>query len=240
MEARDHRARARAALAGNWVSAVLVYFVAGLIIGDSESSGFRFNINLNIEGGQVSTSLPQELQQFLTGTLGIALPMIVGIGLVLLVVRIALGGVLELGRATYSMNLIDGSQAEFADLFTGFHRFYDALIMNVLAILAVIGGFLLFVIPGVMLSCAYAMAPYILAENPDISGVEALRRSRQMMKGHKWELFWLGLTFIGWSILASFVPILGSAVVGTYKGISQTSFYRDLQSENRWNQVENF
>ncbi len=240
MEARDHRARARAALAGNWVSAVLVYFVAGLIIGDSESSGFRFNINLNIEGGQVSTSLPQELQQFLTGTLGIALPMIVGIGLVLLVVRIALGGVLELGRATYSMNLIDGSQAEFADLFTGFHRFYDALIMNVLAFLAVFGGFLLFVIPGVMLSCAYAMAPYILAENPDISGVEALRRSRQMMRGHKWELFWLGLTFIGWSILAAFVPILGSAVVETYKGISQTSFYRDIQNQNRWNSVENF
>ena len=44
---------------------------------------------------------------------------------------------------------------------------------------------------GVILGYAYAMAPYILAENPDISGVEALRLSRQMMKGHKWELFWL-------------------------------------------------
>jgi uncharacterized membrane protein len=184
MEAYEHRARARAALRGNWVTAVLVYFVAGLIIGGSESSGFNFNFNLNIEGGHVSTSLPQELEHFLEGTLGIAVPMILGIGLVLLVVRIALGGVLELGRATYSMNLIDGVQGEFADLFTGFHRFYDALIMNLVCFLAVFGGFLLFIVPGVMLSYAYAMAPYILAENPDISGVEALRLSRQMMKGN--------------------------------------------------------
>ena len=86
----------------------------------------------------------------------------------------------------------------------------------------------------------YAMAPYILAENPDISGVEALRLSRQMMKGHKWELFWLELTFIGWSILAAFVPLIGGAVVETYKGISKTSFYRDIQNQNRWNTVENF
>ena len=240
MEAYEHRARARAALKGNWVTAVLVYFVAGLVIGGSNSPSFNFNFNLNIEGGHVSTSLPQELEQFLEGTLGIAVPMILGIGLVLLVVRIALGGVLELGRATYSMNLIDGVQGEFADLFTGFHRFYDALIMNLLCILAVIGGFLLFMIPGVILIYAYAMAPYILAENPDISGVEALRLSRLMMKGHKWELFWLELTFIGWSILAGFVPLIGGAVVETYKGISRTSFYRDVKEQNRWNTVENF
>ena len=240
MEASEHRARAREALRGNWVTAVLVYFVAGLVIGGSGSSGFNFNFNLNIEGGHVSTSLPQELEHFLEGTLGIAVPMILGIGLVLLVVRIALGGVLELGRATYSMNLIDGVQGEFADLFTGFHRFYDALIMNLVCFLAVFGGFLLFVVPGMMLNFAYAMAPYILAENPDISGVEALRLSRLMMKGHKWELFWLELTFIGWSILAAFVPLIGGAVVETYKGISRTSFYRDIQNQNRWNTVENF
>ena len=138
------------------------------------------------------------------------------------------------------MNLIDGAAAEFADLFTGFHRFYDALIMNVVSTLAVLGGFLLFVIPGVMLMYAYAMAPCILAENPDISGTDALRMSRQLMKGHKWELFWLELTFIGWSILGSFVPVIGRSVVETYKGISRTSFYRDIQAQNRWNVAENF
>ena len=147
---------------------------------------------------------------------------------------------MSMGRATYSLNLIDGVEAEFADLFTGFRRFYDALIMNVVSILMVLLGALLFVVPGIILGYAYAMAPYILAENPEITGTEALRLSRQMMKGHKWELFWLELTFIGWSILAAFTLGLGNLALAPYQGISKASFYRDVQAQSRWNQVENF
>ncbi|MBQ7098476.1 MAG: DUF975 family protein [Oscillospiraceae bacterium] len=238
MEAYDHRARAREALRGNWVTAVLVYLVAGLLIGSSDYPSFNFN--LNIEAGHVDFSVSQELEHFLEGTLGLAMPLVLTLSLVLLVARLALGGVMSMGRATYSLNLIDGAEAEFADLFTGFRRFYDALIMNVVGILMVFLGALLFVVPGIILGYAYAMAPYILAENPEITGTEALRLSRQMMKGHKWELFWLELTFIGWSILAAFTLDLGNLALEPYKGISKASFYRDVQAQSRWDQVENF
>ena len=239
MEAYDHRARAREALRGNWVTAVLVFLVAGLLSGDSNSPSFNFNIN--IESGQpVQITLPQELQNFLVDTLGLAMPLILSISLVLLVVRLALGGVMSMGKATYSLNLIDGAEAEFADLFIGFRRFYDALVMNVVSILAVLAASLLFVIPGIILGYGYSMAPYILAENPDISGTDALRMSRQMMKGHKWDLFWLELTFIGWEILAAFTLGIGNLVLTPYKGVSKASFYRDVKAQNRWNQAENF
>ena len=238
MEAYDHRARAREALRGNWVTAVLVYLVAGLLIGSSDYPSFNFN--LNIEAGHVDFSASQELEHFLEGTLGLAMPLVLTLSLILLVARLALGGVMSMGRATYSLNLIDGAEAEFADLFTGFRRFYDALIMNVVSILMVFLGMLLFVVPGIILGYAYAMAPYILAENPEITGTEALRLSRQMMKGHKWELFWLELTFIGWSILAAFTLGLGNLALAPYQGISKASFYRDVQAQSRWNQVENF
>lgn len=241
MEARDHRARARAALAGNWVTAALVFFVAGLIGGGSDSSGFSFNINLNIEGGQpIEFSMPQQLQEFLEVTLGLTMPLILSLALVLLVVRLALSGVMSMGKARYGMNLIDGREAGFADLFGGFSRFYDALIMNVVTVLMIFLGMLLFVIPGMILAYAYAMAPYILEENPDISGTEALRLSRRMMKGHKGELFWLELTFLGWSIVAALVPLVGGAVLSAYKGVSKASFYRDIQRQNRRNVAENF
>ena len=239
MEAYDHRARAREALRGNWVTAVLVFLVAGLLIGSSDSPSFNFNIH--IEAGQpIQVTLPQEAQSFLRDTLGLALPLVITLSLLLLVVRLALGGVMSMGKATYSLNLIDGLEAEFADLFTGFRRFYDALIMNVVSILMVFLGALLFVVPGIILGYAYAMAPYILAENPDVSGTEALRLSRQMMKGHKWELFWLELTFIGWELLAAFTFGIGNLVLVPYKGVSKASFYRDVKAQSRWNQVENF
>lgn len=238
MEAREHRARARAALTGNWVTAVLVFFVAGILGGSSDSAGIEFN--LNIEGGQVEFSLSEQLQQFLEGTLGMALPLIITVSLVLLVVRLALTGVMNMGKARYGMNLIDGREARFEDLFSGFSRFYDGLIMNIVSIAVIFLGMLLLVIPGLILSYAYAMAPYILAENPDISGTDALRLSRQMMKGHKWELFCLGFSFIGWSILAAFTLGIGNVVLEPYKGVSNASFYRELQSRNRWSQAEFF
>ena len=238
MEAYEHRARARAALRGNWVTAVLVYLVAGLLIGSSDSPSFNFN--LNIEAGHVDFSLSQNLEQFLEGTLGLAMPLVLTVSLLLLVVRLALSGAMSMGRATYSLNLIDGVEAEFADLFVGFRRFYDALIMNVVSILMVFLGMLLFVVPGIILGYAYAMAPYILAETPDISGTEALRLSRQMMKGHKWELFWLELTFIGWSILAAFTLGLGNLALAPYQGVSKASFYRDVKAQSRWDPEENF
>ncbi len=48
---------------------------------------------------------------------------------------------------------------------------------------------------------SYRMLPYILAENPTISGNQAIRLSEDMMEGHKWEAFLMDLSFLGWDIL---------------------------------------
>jgi len=61
---------------------------------------------------------------------------------------------------------------------------------------------LLFVIPGYVKMYQYQMVPYILIENPGMSGKEAMRISRQMTDGHKGRMFVLDLSFIGWIFLA--------------------------------------
>jgi hypothetical protein len=67
--------------------------------------------------------------------------------------------------------------------------------------LFIILGLFLFVIPGVIITYSYRMVPYILAENPTVKGVDALRISREMMKGNKWSAFVYDLSFIGWYLL---------------------------------------
>lgn len=59
--------------------------------------------------------------------------------------------------------------------------------------LTIIGGFIK--------HYSYFMVPYILAENPDLKGREALDLSRRMMKGHKWECCKLELSFLPWDLL---------------------------------------
>ncbi len=59
-------------------------------------------------------------------------------------------------------------------------------------------------IGGVVKYYSYYLVPYILAENPDLTGREAVTLSRKMMRGHKWECFMLECSFIGWGILGMF------------------------------------
>ena len=47
----------------------------------------------------------------------------------------------------------------------------------------------------------YNMAPYLLADRPDDGPSLAIRRSVEMMRGRKWELFKLQLSFLGWEAI---------------------------------------
>ena len=49
---------------------------------------------------------------------------------------------------------------------------------------------------------AYYLAPFLVAENPDLSPPEAIRLSKRMMEGHKLEAFRLELSLLPWKVLS--------------------------------------
>ena len=57
-----------------------------------------------------------------------------------------------------------------------------------------------------------------------------MKASKEMMKGHKWELFVLHLTFIGWIILSPFTLYLLLIWLIPYMRISQVKFYERIKS----------
>lgn len=89
---------------------------------------------------------------------------------------------------------------------------------------------LLLVVPGIIKSLEYMMVDYILADNPNISPMEALRESKQMMCGHKWNAFVLGLSFLGWEILNLFtVGLLDVFYVRPYMEATFAELYLELK-----------
>lgn len=54
----------------------------------------------------------------------------------------------------------------------------------------------------------YAFAPYLLADHPGDGARAVVRRSAEMMRGHKWELFQLYLSFLGWYLIKFLLAIL--------------------------------
>lgn len=89
---------------------------------------------------------------------------------------------------------------------------------------------LLFFIPGLVMCFAYAMTPYILEEHPEIGAWDASTRSREMMKGHKFDLFYLYLSFIGWFILAMLTMGIGFLWLSPYVEAAKAAFYNDLKA----------
>ena len=90
---------------------------------------------------------------------------------------------------------------------------------------------LLLVIPGIVKAYSYAMTPYIIEEYPELSSTEAIHRSRMMMRGHKFDLFWLWLSFIGWMFLCILTAGIGFLWLCPYMETAQAAFYQDVKAE---------
>ncbi|MBO7575052.1 MAG: DUF975 family protein [Bacteroidales bacterium] len=90
---------------------------------------------------------------------------------------------------------------------------------------------LLFLIPGIIMSFSYAMTPYILEEHPEIGAWDASTRSKEIMTGHRFDLFWLYLSFIGWAVLCILTFGIGLFWLIPYMSASEIGFYEDLKAE---------
>ena len=86
-------------------------------------------------------------------------------------------------------------------------------------------------VPGIVKAYAYAMTPYILVDRPDLSANQAINLSCKMMSGHKFDLFYLQLSFIGWAILCLFTLGIGFLWRLPYYATAQAAFYQDVKSE---------
>jgi uncharacterized membrane protein len=216
MNSSDIRYRARQDLAGKWGVAILAGFLAALLGGLVSSSGGG---NIDLDQQEIAR-LPDVLKTYLL--------IAASIGAVMGTITLIVGGTVELGYSKFLLKMHDGEDAKVEDLFSQFHRFGDGFCQRLLRALFVALWSLLFVIPGIVASLKYAMTPFILAENPGMTASEAITASKELMDGHKADLFFLQLSFIGWAILNVFTLGIGSLWLVPYINASYAAFYRSI------------
>ena len=218
MKASELREKARGSLKGNYWYAVLATFIAGIF--GANASGSTFSINIDMDVLEVIFGdVPSVI---------IILLMILGLGAsVLSFVRLILGGVIQLGYVKFLVKQHDREVHSIKDLFSQMDRFGQGFLQFFLRGLFVFLWSLLFVIPGIIKSYSYAMTPYIMADNPEMTANEAITASKQLMDGHKWELFCLGFSFIGWHLLALLTFGIGMFFLVPYVESAYVAFYRD-------------
>lgn len=75
------------------------------------------------------------------------------------------------------------------------------------------------------------MATYLLLDYDSISPIEALKESWRMMRGNKWRLFYITLSFVGVILLGILTCGIGMLWVMPYMETTMAFFYRDLKND---------
>ena len=139
---------------------------------------------------------------------------------------------LEFGFMLCFLRLIRGEDSSemVGDQFSVFNKYGRTLGTSLLMTLYILLWCLLFVIPGIIMSYAYAMTPYIMNDRPDLDASDCIHESRVMMKGYKWKLFCLDLSFIGWALLCILTLGIGFLWLQPYIEASHAKFYEELKA----------
>ena len=229
--------RARASLKCNWGTAIIASLIASIFGVNGSSSGagslnFEFEeSDLDFLNGTDLSILIADFSSYVESHLAEILAIIGVVSLMGLVVSIAmfcLGSIVKIGYQKFNLDLVDGTPLNIGTLFSYFKHWKNAIFTNLLQITYVFLWSLLCIIPGIIAEYNYAMTPYILAENPELSPKEALQKSKEIMHGHRFELFILNLSFIGWSILSVLSCGIGFLWLVPYINASNAEFYREI------------
>ena len=145
-----------------------------------------------------------------------------------------MSAMLGVGFTSFCLNAARGVAAGFGSLFDAFENFVHLLLLMILIGVFVFLWSLLLVVPGIIAAYRYSMAVYIMLDNPDKGALECIRESKHLTYGHKGELFFLDLTFIGWYLLAA-IPFV-SVYVEPYVRLTKSNYYRVLSG--RWDAPE--
>ena len=221
----DYKNAALAALKGNWGKAVLatVIYMAVMYIamGPYLYQTFQFQSTMSVID---SMSYPELMAQMskLYGGLGLY-----ELVLIFVIAPLSVGFF-----NAFRLLLVQGDREVPTNMYqiatkNYWHKVWGMFLMGLFVAL----WSLLLIIPGIIKMFSYAMTPFILEENPELTANEAIDRSRAMMKGHKFDLFWLLLSFIGWGILCALTLGIGTLWLTPYMQTSIASFYEDVKAD---------
>lgn len=227
--ARDFRNIALENLQGHWGTAIVTGLAAGLL---GASTQVPVRITFSSTGVQNALENSEQFRNFVQSDW--FQPLIsffftfVIIFLVYAIICLLIGGMITLGYCQFYLNLLQKKPVHVMDLFAHKNRWGKGLLLSITTSFFVSLWTLLFIIPGIVASYSYALAPYLLTEHTEMSPLEAIRESKRLMKGNRWRLFCLHFSFIGWKILAVFTGGIGFLVLNPYMEAANAAFYLEI------------
>ncbi len=203
MDIAKLKENAKKSLEGNYGQAIIMMIVYGVLT-------------------SIASAIPMFFQNSSETTLGI-------IQAVCNFATLVVTSFLMLGNVNFYLKLSRGEKVTWQELFSK-----TSLWVICFGITIFVGAFtflwtLLLIIPGIIAAISYSMSYYILLDNENMTALEAIRKSKEMMNGHKMDFFMLNLSFLGWIILGIFTFGILYLWLAPYMSTAQANFYNAIK-----------
>ncbi len=199
---------AKTKLSGNWPKAAVVTFIVWLLTD-------AFTQDAVIKIGSSGTTTVNSTNGLFS------------------IISLVVAGPLAIGLVYFYMKIESGDEPNISLVFDGFQDFKRGFLFHLISMMFVVLWALLLIVPGIIAAIRYSMGYYLMVENPDISPMEALRESSELMKGHKMDFLMFAISFIGWVILSALTLGLGFLLLIPYYQMAKLNFYREITGDAR-------
>ena len=149
------------------------------------------------------------------------------------IISLLISGPLAVGGAFFALNIVRDHQAKNDDLFFSFNNnLGNSILAYLLVFVFVFIGFILLIIPGIIVGLALSQTWFILADNPSMDSYSAVIKSKDMMNGFKWQYFKIGLRLFVLGLLCLLTLGIGFLWLIPYQYVVYAKFYEEVKAAN--------
>jgi uncharacterized membrane protein len=140
--------------------------------------------------------------------------------------------IINYGEKYLFLQAMRGEDADIKYLFEGFKTKYLKIVLaNLIVIALAIIGFILLIVPGIIVLCRLAFVPYLVMDK-DLEPMQAVEKSWQMTRGHGWKIFWMAIIAFFLYIGGLIVFIVGIIISIMWVHAAFASLYQAVLNQN--------
>ena len=143
------------------------------------------------------------------------------------IVNFVLSTLVGMGATAFFLKAHDAPESVESTELWHPQSFFKYLGATLLAMLVILGGFILLIVPGIIFSLMLMFVSYIVIDRR-LGPVEAIGESRRITRGHKWKLLGFVLTIVGINILGLICLLVGLLVSIPVSSLAMVHAYRTL------------
>jgi len=145
------------------------------------------------------------------------------------ILSLVLSGLFMFGYNSYFLKLSRNEEVTYKELFNKKDLLVPYIVITLLTGLFTFLWSLLFIIPGIIAAISYSFVYFVKLDNPELSAMDVLRKSKEMLNGHKMDYFVLSFSFLGWEILGIFTLGILYLWLTPYMSVTFANFYNKLK-----------